>query len=160
MLKAVLSKHSLAYIFSILHCKKNTNSSSVPWYNSAPPHVHSLPTSRSICGLFLCLSVRIPRFFSPGLSPQPDNACRSAALYGSIKIPLLFAGEVKCGKCDVCGPRVVQAQCFQMTFAVPPALCFAAATYIRTSISTEAYVQVGEAETPVCTKQESCGCAA
>lgn len=113
----------------------------------------SLPHQYACAVYFYVFPSEFPDF-SPGLSPQPDNACRSAALYGSIKIPLLFAGEVKCGKCDVCGPRVVQVQCFQMTFVVPPVLCFAAATYIRTSISTEAYVQVEQAETPICTNQK------
>lgn len=159
MLKAVLSKQSLANIFSILHCKKKIQTVHPYPGTIRPPTSIPSPHQEAYAVYFYVFPSEFPDF-SPGLSPQPDNACRSAALYGSIKIPLLFAGEVKCGKCDVCGPRVVQAQCFQMTFAVPPALCFAAATYIRTSISTEAYVQVEEAETPVCTKQESCGCAA
>lgn len=90
------------------------------------------------------MSFRQSSLISLRLSLQPDNACRRPVLYGSIKILLLFAGEVKCGKCDVYGLRVVQAQCFQMTFAVPLALCFTTATYIQTSISATVHVLVGD----------------
>lgn len=106
------------------------------------PHPFPLRIQKHMQSIFM--SFRQSSLISLRLSLQPDNACRRPVLYGSIKILLLFAGEVKCGKCDVYGLRVVQAQCFQMTFVVPLALCFTTATYIHTSISATVYVLVGD----------------
>lgn len=106
------------------------------------PHPFPLRIQKHMQSIFM--SFRQSSLISLRLSLQPHNACRRPVLYGSIKILLLFAGEVKCGKCDVYGLRVVQAQCFQMTFVGPLALCFTTATYIHTSISATVYVLVGD----------------